>query len=309
MLRRALALLLFAGASACSQGSSLVVETLHLTTGDFQVPAGTEQLKCVYVDMPSDQDFLVVGLRIHAPPGLHHFILFYSDPSQPAVVAAPRGQLTDCVDPAAVPIGGTLGAGISLNEEFPRGLAIRIPKGSVLRMTEHSVNASLGALPGRVDVELDRGRAADLEHVLGLYYNELVNFDIEPQAHVRLSGSCPVDDGAQLVLLSSHMHRHGEKFLIGLSDNASGATQPLYESDSWSDPLIQRSMTSPIAVPPGSSLEWSCDFLNRDTYALHWGQDAEMQEMCLMVALYWPDSGRPRCTVDAQVQSLPPAPP
>jgi hypothetical protein len=281
-----------------------VPERLELTTGVWQVPSNDEVTRCMYVDLPVDRDFYGVGYRATMLPGSHHFNMFYADPSLDATGSAPKNVLTDCNGELKFYLAGSQWD--SVESEFPPGVAVKIPRGSVLVLETHYVNLTDAPIEGRLDVAFEEGDPATIDKELGLYFNVMTDIRVEPLQRARLSASCAADEGSNVVILTSHMHHHGSTFEINLVDDATGQSEPLYLSEDYSHPTIDERWDAPIVIPAGNSLEWACTYQNPyDAMPLVDGDSAVTDEMCIMAAFYWPKVRElPYCLATATAEPL-----
>ena len=286
-----------APAQSPDAGAPFVAKTLSFSTGDFVSPPGVEITRCIYLPLGHEADALVGGYHARMLAGSHHFNMFFAEPTNPSVTGKPRGELTDCDSGWKSYLAGSQWR--ELDEVMPEGIAIRIPAGSIIVLEAHYVNTTDGAVPARVEVELDLVDPAKLTDELGVYFNMLSDVRVEPGERVKLSGRCPTDADVKLAVLTSHMHHYGERFEINLI-SADGVSSPLYTNDDYSHPSVLELWDAPIVLPAGSELEWSCLYSNQTDRAVIGGGSAETEEMCMMAAFYYPrKTSQLYCTDDA----------
>jgi hypothetical protein len=307
MQHRFALLALFAAACGSEGGGEppgFTPRPLSFTSGDYMIEPGTEPQRCKYVDLPVDGDYLIAGYHAEMLPGSHHFNMFHADPLQGDLVDVPRDELIPCRSvPFPVYLAGS--QWVEVDQTFPAGLAARIPAGSLIIMEIHYVNSTDAPIPARLDVEFTEADPATVEHELGLYFNILEDLRVQPGQRARLSGRCPIDEGANIVLLTSHMHHFGEAFEINLIDEATLMSTPVYLSEDWSHPLLLEMWEQPLVGGDGQSLEWACTYVNPGPDVLTGGGSAETDEMCMMAAFYWPNlRPHPYCFSDPTIEIL-----
>ncbi len=300
----AIAALLAAGCSGDGPGApSFTPRAIELSSGAFTVGSGSEVTLCKYVDLPVEGDYLVSAYHAEMLPGSHHFNMFWADPIQSQLDDVPRDELAPCVEvPLRIYMAGSQWR--EVDQAFPPGVGLRIPAGSVLILEIHYANYGDFEIEGKLDVRLDEADPAALEQELGLYFNVMQGISVEPGQRARLSARCPVAEGAELVVLTSHMHHFGEAFEINLVDEHGGAT-PIYLSEDWSHPILDARWEQPIPLHGGQSLEWACTYRNPGPDVLVGGASAEENEMCVMAAFYLPNkSPVPYCFREATIEVL-----
>ena len=84
-----------------------------------------------------------------------------------------------------------------------------------------------------------------------------------------------------LVLLSSHMHRHGKAFDIFLDNKR------IYQNLAWDDPVTLLFNPS-LKIQAGKKVRFECTHTNDDKdFTLHFGLTAENDEMCILLGYYY----------------------
>jgi hypothetical protein len=230
--------------------------------------------------------------------GSHHFNMYYADPTDAAIAGKPFDTLTTCDSGYKFYLAGSQWQDIQ--QAIPTGLAIEIPADSVIVLESHYVNATDHTQTGHVDVELDAGDPSAVVHRVGLYFNVMEKIRVDVGQSVRLHARCPVDDGVNVVLMTSHMHWHGSTFEINQID-ASGASTSRYVSTDFSHPTVSELWDQPLVITGrGQQLEWACSYANTTNAPVIGGPSAETDEMCIMAAYYWPKlTDQPYCLADA----------
>jgi len=132
----------------------------------------------------------------------------------------------------------------------------------------------------------------EVEDWIGVYFNQMRSIRVEAGATTTLHARCPAHEDTNVWLLTSHMHHFGDLFQISLYDDALGTNDLVYESEDWSHPEILDRRDDPIVMGADQGFDWSCRYTNPGPEPLLGGNSAEDNEMCIMAAFYWPDTGQ-----------------
>ena len=146
--------------------------------------------------------------------------------------------------------------------------AIRIPAGSVMAVDVHELNTS--DAPQTVNVHMDLSVVDEQpgpELFPGMLEAEI--FSVPAGATQTLTWSCAIPQGAQIVWMSSHCHKHTDRFTI-----AADGVQ-VFESLNWADPA-QKTFSPPITP---KTVSWSSHIVNNTPVALPWGSTVATSEM------------------------------
>ena len=85
---------------------------------------------------------------------------------------------------------------------------------------------------------------------------------------------------------SSHMHKFGTNF-VATATLPDGGTEPLYETTSWDQPRPALFPT-PIHLPQGTTITWSCTDVNTTGTTLTFGEYAQTNVMCISINIFYP---------------------
>ncbi len=270
-------------------------QTIMVSTGAFTVDAGTELTRCMYLPLPSDGDLAVHRFEAHMRPGSHHFNFFYLPPG----ITPPEPGLGPCTESLRIFLAGSQWQ--DLDQSLPDGLGFKIPKGSWLALESHFVNATDAPAQGGVDVTLHLVDEAKVQNWVGVYFNIMNGIKVPPSTQQTLVARCPAFADTNVFLMTSHMHHFGSEFDINLFDGAGNVT-PLYASTDFEHPKVDDISAAPLVLGANQGFEWKCHYTNDRNTTLYGGDSALDNEMCMMVAFYWPQApGAPYCFADATV--------
>ncbi len=263
------------GLAAPADGAGLQIR-LQLT-----VPAGGEMFKCQYVQ-PTADAFFVKRWESWYSEGSHHLLLYKTFFSG----ELPRADVFDCASQGDLGIAGVAYASQTTRADlsFPEGVAMSFEPGTVLLYQSHYINATPEDIDADVRVNLLFAAEDEIVSYAGtlFYYDYNILIPGGYGAEGSASMSCPLSADINLVSAASHMHRRG----AGLEARLSGGDL-LYQSDAWKAP-VPLVPDVPIAIPQGTSIDFTCTYANDREDPTVEGNSAEVNEMCIFAAFYYP---------------------
>lgn len=260
------------GSSSSSSGDP-GVETVTITMDSFEIPAGGEVFKCQNFANPFGGDAEVSLFESHMTPGSHHLLLFYQD-------GATNGPLEDCsgLEFTATPYSTQL-PDDSLG--FPAGVAAAVPASTGLRIQSHYLNTTGSPITAEVKVTFHLAKPGTVTDHAGVMFVVQPKIFVGPNSTQEVSYDCTVPVDMSVMKTASHMHKHGTHF------TSTVAGQTLYETDVWDEPT-PAFFDPPRALKAGDPLHFACTFQNNSAGFLTFGESAESNEMCILVASFYP---------------------
>jgi hypothetical protein len=250
-------------------------QTVTLTMGPFNVPHGADSYHCQNFKNPfGGMDVEVASFESHMTTGSHHALLFFQPGGQ-------NGPIEDCsgLEFFATPYS-TQRPDFQVN--YPDGVAALIPASQGLRINAHYVNTTNADTTATVTMILHLAKPGTVHDHAGTLFFSNVSLNIPPAGVSTQSASCMISPAINLLVAQSHMHHHGIGFVA-----TSGSGQMLFQSNSWSDPPAGR-FQPPIALPANTAIHWSCTYDNETGAAIHFGESAITDEMCIFAGQYYP---------------------
>ncbi|MGH7491714.1 MAG: hypothetical protein ACREOO_04910 [bacterium] len=260
---------------------------VHL--GPFFVEPGKERevLSSVRVTLPPD--FVVNRVEVSQPEGSHHFIVYHWKTND-----APPPGIRDFnpIDPNA---GGAIFkrdfvAGTQTPYallEFPAGVGIPLPEQLTLELNSHFVNTrGERSLKAEVYVNFYRAPAGTVTKRAKVLFENWLNIFVPPGSSTTTGTNWFTSQDINVLMLSSHMHRHGKRFTIHhIQNNQVG--ELLYDSLTWNDPKTAY-FNPPLLLRAGEGLRYEATYTNDDKpFPLRFGFTAENDEMCIMLGYYY----------------------
>jgi hypothetical protein len=258
---------------------------------DVEVPAGSEELRCIYGAFPTDRGVTAVSsAESHYTPGSHHVLVYRSD-----LKSIPDDQtgVWDCSDGSWVmhERGSYYEAQQPDSERvLPEGVAHEFQPGEIVIVQAHYLNTTAQDVAAHVSFKMHTMDPAKVQHEAGSIMFNNFYLDVPPHAKSKATLSCAIPQDIQLALLWSHMHKQGVGFVATTDDAAAAAVLGLlYVEDNWSEPTPREYPNDATAVlHAGSHITFSCEYDNPRDETLVFGNSAAANEMCLLHGMYWP---------------------
>jgi hypothetical protein len=252
-----------------------------LRTAIRVVEPGGEIYACQDFENPFGTDVAVVESTSTMTHGAHHMFAFVLGESELSFY----GNMTDC------PSGGLefhdylhTSQIPSDRVTYPADVGRLLSAGSGIRIMLHLLNTATEPVEASIDFKMHYvdpsavgGKAASMFlNNLGLKV---------PAGKSTQAGTYTVPKDIALLRGSSHMHRHGARFVATVSDGTM-----LYESNVWEEP-VPRVFDPPLPIAMGTQIKWSCDFENDTGSTLAFGESASKNEMCIFSAMFYDATG------------------
>lgn len=255
---------------------------LHLSP--FAVPPRSEREIFSTTRLGVAEDLMVNKIEVVQPEGSHHFILYQStdenppppgirdlDPDNPlqALGIFSKRFIVGSQSPAAV-------------FDFPEGIAIPMPADAVYELNSHFVNTSgENTLIGEVYVNLHSMPADSVKVAAKPIFVSNFGISVPPGRTETTARNWTLERDVNVIMLSSHMHRHGRRFDIFLGD------ERIYRSEEWDEP-VTLVFNPALEVKAGERVRFECTHENDDKdFTIRFGFTAENDEMCIMLGYYY----------------------
>ena len=255
---------------------------LHLSP--FAVPPRSEREIFSTTRLGVAEDLMVNKIEVVQPEGSHHFILYQStdenppppgirdlDPDNPlqALGIFSKRFIVGSQSPAAV-------------FDFPEGIAIPMPADAVYELNSHFVNTSgENTLIGEVYVNLHSMPADSVKVAAKPIFVSNFGISVPPGRTETTARNWTLERDVNVIMLSSHMHRHGRRFDIFLGD------ERIYRSEEWDEP-VTLVFNPALEVKAGERVRFECTHENDDKdFTIQFGFTAENDEMCIMLGYYY----------------------
>ncbi len=262
------------------------------------IAASSEDEQCKFVQ--TTEDLWVNHEEVRYTPGSHHFIL-WNTPYTTIPTVNLQGANVDTstvFDCKGGPqagwnttafVGGAQSADAPpVLSDLPPNVALHIPAGSVLMLDLHVLNVTMAALNPIAVINLDTIPQSQVTQEAGIFLFFDPFIVVPPNATAKAHMSCPVTSNVTLTTLQTHMHKWGLGGTVNLEDSTGAMVKPLYTSSVWTDPPVTQWPVPGMALTAGQQIDYECNYENTGTTQVIQGLSAATNEMCVLVAAYYP---------------------
>ncbi len=230
------------------------------------------------------EDLMVNKIEVVQPEGSHHFILYQStdeNPPPPGIRDVDRDNPLQALGifSKRFIVGSQSPAAVF---DFPEGIAIPMPADAVYELNSHFVNTSgENTLIGEVYVNLHSMPADSVKVAAKPIFVSNFGISVPPGRTETTARNWTLERDVNVIMLSSHMHRHGRRFDIFLGD------ERIYRSEEWDEP-VTLVFNPALEVKAGERVRFECTHENDDKdFTIRFGFTAENDEMCIMLGYYY----------------------
>ena len=267
-------------------------EGFQLKILPFDVQKNFEREVFVRYNTPNTEPVFVNRLVMRGGDNSHHFLVytFRNSSGLPTV-----GQLRDVRNPDGSLNLTTLaqmqnhvffGGAMESDKEvrFPAGIALRLNAATPLDLNAHYFNRTNMTLKGTNYVNFYTVPAASVQNEARTL--DLNNTDITIPAGQRrtFTKTFTFNTLTRVIMLTSHTHRLGEKFVIKIAGGARNG-EVVYENTDWEHPLM-KTFAAPIELKAGEGLTSEVTYMNNTAKAVSFGLTSE-DEMNIIFGYYY----------------------
>lgn len=167
---------------------------------------------------------------------------------------------------------------------FPDGAALLIPAGTSLDLNSHFVNKTAAVMQGEAQVNFYTVNPSTVKHVVQTLDLGNTNLTIPANSRVTLTKSFTFDKPREILTLTSHMHKLGEKFVIKIKGGSRDG-EVIYTSTDWEHPDIITYKT-PISLQKGEGLISEITYNNTTSKTVRFGLTSD-DEMGIIFGYYY----------------------
>jgi hypothetical protein len=267
----------------------------QMKIGQFSVAPSFERELFLYQGLGNASDVFVNRIETSMRTGSHHFVIYSFPPNTPSYGIPLLDQVRDIRLPngsldllAMIPMAYHEFVGGAMTSEadwsFPPGVALRIPANGRLDLNSHYVNRTEGQTFGEVYANLHTIPQAEVQHEAHSLNLSNNNITLPPNTRTTLTRTFRMPERVQVFLLTSHMHEHGERFVIRIVGGPRN-NEIVYESTSWSHPDI-KTFTPPIVLDAGESLRSEVTYNNQTNQTIRFGLTSQ-DEMGIIFGYFY----------------------
>jgi len=252
-----------------------------LLTGDWTMAPGTEGYVCVRKTV--EEDLVVSVFDAINPLGTHHTLLTMGEPD------APDG--TTACNAGVNRTHSVFGSGVgSLPLAFPKGVALRIKKGTQLLLNLHLFNTGMADIFGtsgtRVQTVAQSAAPVMAEGLLA----GTTGLDLPPAQTTTSTGYCTMSIDSTIFAVSPHMHLLGAYEKI-VAERAEAGEALLYEGPYDFNEQRYHS-TNAVEMKKGDRVRVECTHNNTTSERVTFGEST-LSEMCFAGLYRYPSDNSP----------------
>ena len=260
-------------------------EGFQMATPVFALQAGQELFKCYHVAFPATEEFPVGEWDSQMSPGSHHFILYRT-----AGDTAADGTLTN--NACTQGFGGTTWlytAGSPRGHlPFPEGVAMTLSAKERITFDLHYINTTTQTIQAQVILNANKVKAEKFEKA-----NAQISFNVgiavPPHGTQTVQGECTPAANAKYFLMQTHSHKYTTKAQVVRKLASGQLGEVLSESTNWEVPEVRIWPGEPfLTFKQGEKFQYSCSYKNDTNNTITVGISAELNEMCMAEAYFFP---------------------
>ncbi len=267
----------------------------QVKAGPFDVAPHFERELFVRRDLRNAVPVYVTRIETRMKMNSHHLLMYTFTPGIPAAVMPAVDVIRDIRRPDGsmdflkmLPMGYHAFFAGSMTPtggfDFPAGVALELPANAVLDLNSHYVNTTNATISGEIYANLhtvDRSAVSKVAHTLFMN-NE--SFLLPARQRTTITKTFKVGATTTIIMLSSHMHMHGEKFVARIAGGPRNG-EIVYENANWADPVI-KVFAQPLVLQAGEGLTSEVTYNNTTTSPISFGLTSE-DEMNIIFGYYY----------------------
>ncbi|MSR07723.1 MAG: hypothetical protein EXR93_11760 [Gemmatimonadetes bacterium] len=255
----------------------------QLKIDSFAVGAQFEREFFVYRALGNPRSLFVSRIVARMRPGSHHFAI-YTLAGAPAPVIPGFDVVRDIrnrdgslnlvnMAPMAyhVFLGGAMAQ--SSDYQFPAGVALRVPPNTALDLNPHYVNQTVTEFPGEAYANFYTVDSAQVQRVARTLNLANTSITLPPRQRTTVTRTFTMNTRTTVFMLTSHMHYHGEKFVIQIAGGPRNG-EVVYESRDWAHPAML-TLDQPLTLDVGQGLTSVVTYNNTTGLAITFGLTSE----------------------------------
>ncbi len=250
----------------------------------FQVQPNFERELSVYRSLGNASPIYVTRMETRMRTNSHHMVLYGFRDDMPAAIVPPKDVIRDIRNPDGsldfsnvLPMAYHVFFGGSMSPTggyaFPPGIALRLPANAALDINVHYVNASAAPIMGEAYANLHTVDASQVQQVASTINLSNTGLQLPPRQRTTQTRTFRFSTLTRVLMLTSHMHKHGELFQIRVAGGARDG-ELVFENTDWEHPRIV-TFDSPIILQPGEGLTSIITYNNTTDRTLTFGLTSE----------------------------------
>lgn len=250
----------------------------------FTIGAGKEREVLYYAPVGNTQEAWVKRIQTNMRAGSHHFVLYTFGANTPSLLVPTPGALRDLRDEngtynlatlAAMPYRVFFAGSQSTASDytFPAGVALRLPAGAAIDINSHYVNTTTGAAIGEAEANLYTVAAAEVQFEAQSLNLNNTDLTVPAGRDTTIRRTFRFTKTTRIVMLTSHMHKRGLRFVIRIAGGARDGGV-VYDNSSWDSPVIL-ALGTPLTLQAGEGLTSEVTYRGDPTRVVRFGLTAD----------------------------------
>ena len=264
-------------------------EGFQLKIDPFDIPANFEREVFIRKNSPNTSSVYVNRIQLRGMSNSHHFVAYSFRNSlllpQENVLRDLRNA-NGLVNFENMQNHVFIGGGTDVNTDFklPTGVALQITPNMPLDLNAHYFNKTSYILKGENYVNFYTIPSSSVQYVAKTFDLNNVDIPLAPGQRKTFVKNFTFSEVTRVVLLTSHFHKLGEKFVIKIFGGPRNG-EIIYTNNDWEHPATV-AFTTPIVLQPGEGLTSEVTYNNTTTKSVSFGLTSE-DEMNIIFGYYY----------------------
>jgi Copper type II ascorbate-dependent monooxygenase, C-terminal domain len=267
-------------------------EGFQLKVEKFEIAPNFEREIFVRRDIGNASEVFVNRYKLKSRQNSHHMVIYSF---KEKAILPPLNQIRDLRNPnntlnliTAISTADHifLGGGSDSQGEyyFPEGTALLLPTNATVDLNPHYFNKTNSIRYGENYVNFYTVEKEKVKNVVKMLNLANQSISIKPNERKTISKSWTFPTANNIVMLTSHTHKLGEKFLIKIKGGARDG-EVVYETTDWEHPLV-KNFEKPLQLLKGEGLTSEVTYFNNTNKTVKFGLTSE-DEMNIIFGYYY----------------------
>lgn len=160
----------------------------------------------------------------------------------------------------------------------------------------HYINAGTSVIHAHIGLNVNKVKAEKYQ-LADAQISFNTSIAIPPNGKQTVSGDCTPAANANYFLMQTHMHKRGVEASVVRKSASGQLGEVLVHTTNWDSPEVHIWQQAPfLTFAPGEKFHYSCSYQNDRSNLVTVGTSAELNEMCMAEAYYFPTSTPGACT-------------
>jgi Copper type II ascorbate-dependent monooxygenase, C-terminal domain len=261
----------------------------------FDITPNFERELFVRRTVGNPDDIYVSRFTVNMRPGSHHFIAYdFSDKTALPMLNQVRdlrnadntlNLLTALQMRNQVYLAGAQSP--TAEYAFPAGYALLVPANATLDLNTHYVNRTKSVMKGEAYINFYTVPKANVTRVVKALNLGNTSLTTQPGERKTFTKTFTFSKPTQVLAVTSHMHKIGEKFVVKISGGARNG-EVVYTTTDWEHPEMT-TFAKPISFAKGEGLTSEITYFNNTAKTVSFGLTSD-DEMGIIFGYYYEEN-------------------